>query len=123
MVNRIAFELAELPKLEGPLADYKPVTVSFVRLGQRDDGPLAPYRLDYASKLDRDPDFIDALMAEGIAAAHRAAVAGELIRPHACMNEVCAFSYPNPAWPAPAALAGLLDDAGLARQWQSLAMA
>ncbi len=123
VVNRIAFELAELPKLEGPLADYKPVTVSFVRLGQRDDGPLARYRLDYASKLDRDPDFIDALMAEGIAAAHRAAVAGELIRPHACMNEVCAFSYPNPAWPEPAALAALLADAGLARQWQALVTA
>ena len=123
VVNRIAFELAELPALTGPLADYKPVTVCFVRLGQRDEGPLASYRLDYGSKLNRDPDFIDALMAEGIAAAHRAALAGELIRPHACMNEVCAFSYPNPVWPEPAALAGLLDDPALARQWRKLASA
>lgn len=120
VVNRIAFELAELSRLEGPLADYKPVTVCFVRLGERDEGPLKGYTLDYRSKLDRDPTFIDALIAEGIFAAHRAAVTGELIRPHSCMNEVCAFSYPNPVWPEPAALAGLLEDAGLVSQWRRL---
>ncbi len=39
VVNKITFELGELPKLDGALADYKPVTVSFIRLGQRKDGP------------------------------------------------------------------------------------
>lgn len=123
VVNRIAFQLAELPGLEGPLTDYKPVTVCFIRLGERADGPLARYRLNYASKLNRDPDFIDALMAEGIAAAHRAATARELVRPHSCMTEACALDFPNPDWPTPAALENLLDDAALAAQWRSLTAA
>ncbi len=123
VVNKIAFELAELPAIAGPLADYKAVTVCFVRLAARDDGPLARYRLDYASKLDRDPAFIDALMAEGIAAAYAAAVDHRLVRPHECMNQVCAPSYPNPAWPAPADLEALVGDAALARQWRRLAAA
>ena len=119
-VNRIAFELAELPRLEGPLAEYKPVTVCFIRLAQPETGPLSRFRLDYASKLDRDPAFIDALIGEGVRAAHRAAIRGELVRPHACMTEVCAFAYRNPAWPAPAELVELLDDATLAAQWRGL---
>ena len=123
VVNKIAFELAELPKLDGALADYKPVTVCFVRLGQRKDGPLARFRLDYASKLDRDPDFIDALIAEGIVMAHRTARAHELVRPHGCMNQVCAPSYPNPDWPDPASLADLIDDPVLADQWRRLVAA
>ncbi|WP_374265142.1 patatin-like phospholipase family protein [Zoogloea sp.] len=119
-VNRIAFELAELPRLEGPLAEYKPVTVCFIRLAQPETGPLSRFRLDYASKLDRDPAFIDALIGEGVRAAHRAAIRGELVRPHACMTEVCAFAYRNPAWPTPAELVELLDDATLAAQWRGL---
>ena len=120
VVNKIAFELAELPAVDGPLADYKPVTVCFVRLGQREGGPLARFRLDYASKLDRDPAFIDALIAEGIASAHRAALAHQLVRPHACMNAVCAYAYPDPPWPDPAELEVLLGDPELAAQWRAL---
>lgn len=123
VVNRIAFQLAELPRLDGPLADYKPVTVCFIRLGERPEGPLSRYRLNYASKLNRDPDFIDALMAEGIAAAHRAATGHELVRPHHSMTEACALDFPNPAWPAPAELESLLDDPALAAQWRRLVTA
>lgn len=120
VVNRIAFQLAEVPRLEGPLADYKPVTVCFIRLGERAEGPLAHYRLNYASKLNRAPDFIDALMAEGIAAAHRAATSRQLVRPHRSMTEACALDFPNPGWPAPAELESLLDDPALAAQWRRL---
>lgn len=119
-VNRIADELAKVPGLPEPLADYKKVTVCFVRLGSRADGPLASYRLDYASKLNRDPLFIDALIAEGIQAAHAAAVAGELVSPHPCMTTECAAIHPNPDWPTPAALADLLGDPELTRQWRWL---
>lgn len=123
IVNRIAFKLAEMKGLDEPLAAYKPVTVSFIRLAAPDDGPLARFPLNYASKLNRDPAFIDALIAEGIRAAYEAARLGELMRPHQCMDEVCAFAYRNPVWPSPASLAGLLDEPGLARQWRQLVAA
>ena len=121
-INRIAEELGDLPDLPKSLAAYKPVTVSFIRLGSREEGPLADYPLNYASKLNRDPAFIDALIAEGIRAAHKAASAHELVRPHQSMKQKCEI-YPDPDWPEPAALAGLLDDPALARQWRQLATA
>jgi len=121
-VNLIADELSELNQqreLPDRLAAYKPVTVSFIRLGAREDGPLADHSLNYASKLDRDPAFIDALIAEGIRAAHEAASTHALVRPHRCMKQACKI-FPNPDWPSPASLAGLLEDAELARQWRRL---
>ena len=118
-VNRIAEELGALPVLPKSLAAYKPVTVSFIRLGAREDGPLADHSLNYASKLNRDPAFIDALIAEGIRAAHEAASTHALVRPHHSMKQKCEI-YPNPDWPSPASLAGLLEDAELARQWRRL---
>jgi len=121
-INRIAEELGDLPDLPKSLAAYKPVTVNFIRLGSREEGPLADYPLNYASKLNRDPAFIDALIAEGIRAAHKAASAHELVRPHQSMKQKCEI-YPDPDWPEPAALAGLLDDPALARQWRQLATA
>ncbi len=121
-INRIAEELGDLPDLPKSLAGYKPVTVNFIRLGSREEGPLADYPLNYASKLNRDPAFIDALIAEGIRAAHKAASAHELVRPHQSMKQKCEI-YPDPDWPEPAALAGLLDDPALARQWRQLATA
>ncbi len=121
-INRIAEELGDLPDLPKSLAAYKPVTVNFIRLGSREEGPLADYPLNYASKLNRDPAFIDALIAEGIGAAHKAASAHELVRPHQSMKQKCEI-YPDPDWPEPAALAGLLDDPALARQWRQLATA
>jgi NTE family protein len=121
-INRIAEELGDLPDLPRSLAAYKPVTVNFIRLGSREEGPLADYPLNYASKLNRDPAFIDALIAEGIRAAHKAASAHELVRPHQSMKQKCEI-YRDPDWPEPAALAGLLDDPALARQWRQLATA
>jgi len=121
-INRIAEELGDLPDLPKSLAAYKPVTVNFIRLCSREEGPLADYPLNYASKLNRDPAFIDALIAEGIRAAHKAASAHELVRPHQSMKQKCEI-YPDPDWPEPAALAGLLDDPALARQWRQLATA
>ncbi|HOY01399.1 MAG TPA: hypothetical protein PLV36_07855, partial [Zoogloea sp.] len=118
-VNRIAEELGALPVLPKSLAAYKPVTVSFIRLGAREDGPLADHSLNYASKLNRDPAFIDALIAEGIRAAHEAASTHALVRPHHSMKQKCEI-YPNPDWPSPASLAGLLEDVELARQWRRL---
>lgn len=121
-INRIAEELGDPPDLPKSLAAYKPVTVNFIRLSSREEGPLADYPLNYASKLNRDPAFIDALIAEGIRAAHKAASAHELVRPHQSMKQKCEI-YPDPDWPEPAALAGLLDDPALARQWRQLATA
>lgn len=124
-VNLIADELSDLSKQRGlcelpeRLAAYKPVTVSFIRLGAREDGPLADHSLNYASKLNRDPAFIDALIAEGIRAAHEAASTHALVRPHHSMKQKCEI-YPNPDWPSPASLAGLLEDVELARQWRRL---
>lgn len=118
-VNRIAEQLGSVPGLPEGLADYKPVTVCFIRLGTRRDGPLARFSLNYASKLNRDPAFIDALIAEGIRAAHEAAAGGELVAPHRSMKHKCEI-YPDPDWPTPAGLAELLDDAGLASQWRRL---
>lgn len=118
-VNRIAEQLGSVRRLPEGLAAYKPVTVCFIRLATREDGPLARFPLDYASKLNRDPAFIDALIAEGIRAAHEAAAAGELVAPHRSMKHKCEI-YPDPDWPTPASLAELLDDAGLASQWRRL---
>lgn len=124
-INLIADELSglreecELRKLPPRLAAYKSVTVSVIALDTPKSGPLSRYRLNHASKLNRDPAFIDALIAEGIRAAHEAAKRHALVRPHRCMKQTCKI-YPNPDWPSPASLAGLLEDAELARQWRRL---
>ncbi|HMY49681.1 MAG TPA: patatin-like phospholipase family protein [Rhodocyclaceae bacterium] len=131
-VNQIAAELdalrAQLPAddaaLRAPLfSRYKTVTVAFLPLANEDDSgrPLAAYTLDHASKMNRDPAFIDALIAEGIATAHTLAHAGQLVRPACMTGERHARHFPNPSWPAPAELVPLLNDPVLAAQWRALA--
>lgn len=131
-VNQIAAELDELrgqlpaddAALKAPLFQrYKTVTVAFLPLANEDGSgrPLAAYTLDHASKMNRDPAFIDALIAEGIATAYSLAHDGHLVRPACMTGERHARHFPNPDWPTPAALAYLLEDPRLAAQWQVLA--
>ncbi|MBS0348863.1 MAG: patatin-like phospholipase family protein [Proteobacteria bacterium] len=125
VVNKIATQLTGLRKLPPELADYKRVTVSVVGLGERPRKDFAGVRLDYASKLNRDPAFIDALIAEGIAAAAEAACGGQLLQPHPSMSrQHCRCDFSNPDWPDPRDLAAFLaDDPALARQWAALTAA
>jgi NTE family protein len=122
VVNKIATELKDVPRLPPALAEYKQVTVSVIGLGERSRKVFAGVTLEYASKLNRAPAFIDALMAEGIAAAFEAARDGKLIAPHVSMNEEnCRSDLDNPDWPTPSGLAVFFaGEPELASQWASL---
>jgi NTE family protein len=122
-VERLAARLDDAESL-AELRAYKKVTVARITLEKQACGerPLSRYAMDYKSKLDRSPGFIDALMAEGIARAHQAAVTGALVQPDRCQRTVCARRYDNPDWPPPAALAPLLSDE-LREQWCRLVAA
>lgn len=130
--NAVASDLAALQesgpvKLGAALQRLKPVTVAFVKLGTHAGSgrPLANYELDHDSKFNRDPAFIDALIAEGIAMAFEAARTGRLVRPDDCQDKPLPPTYQNPDdWPAPAELLPLFgEDAALSRQWARLTAA
>ncbi|MEY2631818.1 MAG: hypothetical protein RIR00_472 [Pseudomonadota bacterium] len=100
-VNRM---YAELPT---GLKNYKPVTFSLIPLKA-----LEGYRLDYNSKMNRDTDFIDALIRHGAETAFEYATKGWLVSPcaHRADRRAEAVQYANPDWPTLDDLAGYLKD-------------
>lgn len=100
------------------LADKKPVIYCVIPLGM---GSLNGAPLDYASKMNRDPDFIDALIRQGASTAYRVAVAGSLFRPDSHRKEKGKPSccWRNPDWPKPDNLVKYLNDPDLRRIWRS----
>jgi NTE family protein len=89
------------------LKDRKPVIYSLIPLGRLHGKPL-----DYASKMNRDPAFIDALIRHGAATAHEKAKSGALFSPvcHQSERGKPAKCWLNPPdWPTPASLAKYLE--------------
>ncbi len=119
-----AHKFKPVPGLPTALQPYKQVAVNFIRLGSRTTGPLAEFELDYASKLNRDPAFIDALMADGIQQAFEAARAGKLGRSSRHMRVSIRFpKLQQLDWPSPAQLGERLADPELRAQWARLCAA
>jgi len=93
----------------------KPVTYCIIPLGRLNGIPL-----DYASKMNRDPDFIDALIRLGASTAYDLAKSGALLRPdsHLTGKRQHACSWSNPSWPSPGSLVKYLIEPELRGIWQ-----
>lgn len=86
--------------------DCKKVTYSIIPLGKIEGRPL-----DYLSKMNRDPDFINELICIGVATAYQCGKDNILMSPlcHREGRQCHAPSFKNPVWPHPRDLLSDLD--------------